>query len=126
MALVDEGQPISYLELTQHVPVYASDRSDVGSVHHVVAAPAEDIFHGIVMKGHQRLHFIAADEIASLHEHGVDLKLNRAAAESAPEPHGAAPAWHDREPGVRPSTWHHVLGMLTGADPHSGNWTKEN
>jgi hypothetical protein len=125
MPLVDEGQPISYLQLTHHVPVYASDRSEVGSVDHVVAAPAEDIFHGIVMKSHHGLQFIAADQIASLHEQGVDLKINRAAAENAPHPHGAAPAWHDREPGVRPSSWKHVLGMFTGADPRSANWTKE-
>ncbi|MGO9752353.1 MAG: hypothetical protein ACLP8S_07710 [Solirubrobacteraceae bacterium] len=122
---MDEGQPISYLELSHHVPVFASDGTEVGSLHHVVAAPHEDIFHGIVMKGQDRLCFIAADDIASLHEHGVDLKLDRAAAASAPEPHGAAPAWHDREPGVKPSTWKHILGMFTGADPRSINWTKE-
>ena len=47
---MDEGQPISYLALSHHVPVFASDGTEVGSVDHVVAAPAEDIFHGIVMK----------------------------------------------------------------------------
>lgn len=122
---MDEGQPISYLALSHHVPVFASDGTEVGSVDHVVAAPAEDIFHGIVMKGPDRQHFIAAEDIASLHERGVDLKLDRAAAAIAPEPHGSAPAWHDREPGVKPSTWKHILGMLTGADPRADSWTKE-
>ncbi len=122
---MDEGRPISYLEVSHHVPVYASDASEVGSVHHVVSAPAEDIFHGIVIKVPDGLRFIAADDIAALHEGGVDLRIDSAAVANAPFPHGAAPAWHDREPGVKPSTWKHVLGVFTGADPHAGSWTKE-
>jgi hypothetical protein len=122
---VDEGAPTSYLALSHHVPVFAADGTEVGSVDHVVSAPEKDIFHGIVMKSPDRTCFIAAEDIASLHERGVDLKLDSSAAASAPEPHGAAPAWHDREPGVKPSTWKHILGMFTGADPHSGSWTKE-
>ena len=69
--------------------------------------------------------FIAAEDVASLHEHGVDLRLSAQAVAIAPEPHGAAPSWHDREPGVKPSSWKHVFGMFTGADPRSQNWTKE-
>jgi hypothetical protein len=125
MALVDEGPPTSYLQLSHHVPVYASDGTEVGSVEHVVAAAEKDIFHGIVMRAGDGLHFIAAEDVVSLHERGVDLRLDRAAAASAPEPHGAAPAWHDREPGIKSSRWQQILGMFTGADPRSRNWTKE-
>jgi hypothetical protein len=41
-----------------------------------VAAPEKDIFHGIVMKGQGRQCFIAADDVALLHERGVDLRID--------------------------------------------------
>jgi hypothetical protein len=125
MQAVDEGPPISYLALDEHVPVYGSDGSELGAVDHVVAAPEKDIFHGIVIRTGAGRRFVAAEQVKSLHERGVDLTIDRAAAADLPEPHGAAPSWHDREPGVRPSKWHHILGMFTGADPRSGSWRRE-
>jgi len=122
---VDEGLPISYLALEHHVPVYDSGGSEVGSVDHVVAAPEKDIFHGLVISTGSRQCFIAAEDVRSLHERGVDLKIDLAAVAQAPEPHGGAPSWHDREPGVRPSHWHHVLDLLSGKDPRSRDWTRE-
>jgi hypothetical protein len=122
---VDEGFPIAYLTLDAGVPVYASDGAQLGTVDHVVAAPEKDIFHGIVMKSHGRQCFIAADDVASLHERGVDLRIDSEAAADLPAPHGAAPAWHDRDPGVKPTPWKHILDRFTGADPRKRNWTKE-
>jgi len=122
---VDEGPPISYLELTHDVPMFASDGTRVGSVHHVVAAPEVDIFHGIVMRTDSRLCFIAADDVGAVHEGGVDLRIDPAAVARAPEPHGAAPAWRDREPGVKPSHWTQILDMFTGADPRMRSWRRE-
>ena len=46
---VDEGLPIAYEVLEKGVPVLASDGEQVGTVHHVVAAPEKDIFHGLVI-----------------------------------------------------------------------------
>src|SRR5207248_3201245 len=85
-----------HLVLDDGVPVYSSDGQLVGTVDHVVAAPAQDIFHGIVMRissgegpsAGQR--FVAADQIASLHERGVDLAIDDATVAVLPEPHGAA------------------------------------
>ena len=125
MPPVAEGLPIAYLTLDEGVPVYASDGAQLGTVDHVVAAPEKDIFHGIVMKGHRRQYYIAADDVASLHERGVDLRIDSEAAADLPAPHGAAPAWHDREPGVKPTPWKHILDRFTGADPRKQNWTKE-
>ncbi len=51
MRSVDEGLPIAYRVLEKGVPVLASDGTQVGTVHHVVAAPEKDIFHGIVFTG---------------------------------------------------------------------------
>jgi hypothetical protein len=122
---MDEGLPISYLALEHHVPVFDRDGGEVGRVDHVVAAPEKDIFHGLVISAGGRQCFIAADDVQSLHERGVDLKIDADAVALAPAPHGAAPSWHDREPGIKPSRWHHVLDLVTGKDPRSENWTRE-
>src|SRR5256885_1702755 len=72
--LVDEGLPIAYEVLDRGVPVYSSDGERVGTVDHVVAAPAQDIFHGLVLRVAGRRCFVAADDVGALHEHGVDLR----------------------------------------------------
>jgi hypothetical protein len=123
---VDEGLPIAYPVLDAGVPVYASDGTTVGTVDHVVAAPQEDIFHGIVIRVGSTRRFAPADQIASLHERGVDLRIGAAEAASLPEPHGGAPAWHEREPGVKPSRWTHFVDLVTGKDPHRRDWGEDN
>jgi hypothetical protein len=123
---VDEGLPIAYQVLDEGIPVYAAEGGQVGTVDHVVAVPALDIFHGLVLRidGHRR--FVPADEVASLHEHGVDLRISAAAAAELPEPHGAAPAWRDSEPGVKPRRWTHLVDLVSGKDPHRRDWTEDN
>jgi hypothetical protein len=122
---VDEGYPIAYEVLDEGVPVYTSDGVQLGTVDHVVAAPAEDIFHGIVIRVEGVRHFVEADKVASLHERGVDLRIDSAAAAALPEPHGAAPAWRDTEPGVKPSRWKHLVDLISGRDPRRRDWTEE-
>jgi hypothetical protein len=122
---VDEGLPIAYQVLDDGVPVYASDGEQVGTVDHVVSAPSEDIFHGIVMSVGGGRRFVAADQVASLHEHGVDLRIDAAAAAGLPEPHGGAAAWRDRDPGVKPSRWTHILDLMSGANPRRRDWTEK-
>jgi len=121
---MDEGLPIAYEVLERHVPVYASGGEQVGTVDHVVAAEHEDIFHGIVIATGSGPRFVPADAVASLHEMGVDLRIDALAAADLETPHGAAPAWSVREPGVKPSRWGHVLDTLVGRDPRSRNWSK--
>jgi hypothetical protein len=123
---VDEGLPIAYQVLDQGIAVYAAEGTQVGTVDHVIALPEQDIFHGIVLLVEGRRRFVAADQVASLHERGVDLLISAAAAGELPEPHGAAPAWRDREPGVKPSRWAHLVDLVSGKDPHRGDWTEEN
>jgi hypothetical protein len=123
---MDEGLPIAYQVLDEGVPVYAADGAQVGVVDHVVAVPEKDIFHGIVIRpmgGGRR--FVPGDEVASLHERGVDLRIDAATANDLPEPHGGAPAWRDREPGVRPSRWRHVLDSVRLKDPRARDWREE-
>jgi len=121
---MDEGLPIAYQVLERDVPVHASGGEVIGTVDHVVAAFDQDIFHGVVIRTDQGRRFVASDDIVSLHEHGVDLDLDRTQAAALPEPEGAAPAWHDNEPGVKPSEWHHLLGYFTPHGDRSG-WRRD-
>ena len=122
---MDEGLPIAYEVLEPGVPVFASGGETVGTVAHVVAAPDEDIFHGIVMDGELGQRFVPADQVASLHERGVDLRLDRAAVAALPEPEGGAPAWRVNEPGVKPSPWQRFIDLVTGKDPRGRGWDEE-
>jgi hypothetical protein len=124
---MDEGLPIAYVVLEKGVPVYSSDGVQLGSVDHVVAAPDEDIFHGIVIRAEHGRLFVAADQVTELHEHGVDLAIDAAEAANLPEAHGhAAPAYRVHEPGVKPSRWKSLVDMLSGARPHRRDWDEEN
>ena len=122
---MDEGLPIAYEVLEEGVPVYSSDGKVVGTVGHVVAAPAQDIFHGVILNTQDGPRFVAADQIASLHERGVDLRLNAAQANKLPEPDGAAPAWRVHEPGVKPSRWRKLLDELEGKSPARRDWEQD-
>jgi uncharacterized protein YrrD len=110
---MDEGLPIAYEVLDKGVPVLASDGEQVGVVHHVVAAPEKDIFHGLVIStsGHGR-RFVEAADVASLHERGVDLRIDSAAAQSLPEPGGGAPVY-DEDPATQ-TKWSHLVRKYTG------------
>ncbi|MGN6867868.1 MAG: PRC-barrel domain-containing protein [Solirubrobacteraceae bacterium] len=121
---MDEGLPIAYEVLESGVPVYAAGGEQVGTVAHVVAAPEEDIFHGIVVDGEHGQQFVPADQVASLHERGVDLSIDRAAAAALPAPGGGAPAWRVDEPGVDPSPWRRFLGLK--GKSRARNWDELN
>ncbi len=122
---VDEGLPIAYQVLAENVPVFALEGEQVGTVDHVVCAPAQDIFHGIVIRRGEGQRFVPADQVGSLHEHRVDLRIDAATAARLPAPDGAAPAWRVHEPGVRPSRWTHLLDRMKPGQPHRGDWDEE-
>lgn len=122
---MDEGLPIAYELLDKGVPVYAAGGEQVGTVDHVVSAEAEDIFHGVVIRRPDGQRFVAADDVASIHERGVDLRIDADEVETLEAPHGAASAWRVREPGVKPSAWNHLLDRLSLRDPKRRNWSKE-
>jgi uncharacterized protein YrrD len=111
---MDEGLPIAYTVLEKGVPVLTSGGEQIGTVHHVVAAPEKDIFHGIVIAttAHGK-RFVEAADVASLHEHGVDLKIDSAAAAALPQPGGGAPVYTE-DPAATSSKWSHLVNRLTG------------
>jgi sporulation protein YlmC with PRC-barrel domain len=110
---MDEGMPVAYPVLEKGVPVLGSDGEQVGTVHHVVAAPEQDIFHGLVIttNGGER-RFVEAANVESLHEHGVDLRIDSSAAHSLPVPGGAAPVY-DEDPAAQ-TKWSHLFRKYTG------------
>jgi hypothetical protein len=122
---MDEGLPIAYELLEKGVPVYASGGEQVGTVDHVVAAEAEDIFHGLVITSGEGQRFVGGEDVASIHERGVDLRIDTAGVDALPAPHGAAAAWRVREPGVQPSRWRDLLDRLSLRDPKRRNWSEE-
>jgi hypothetical protein len=85
----DLGDPTSYLELADGVPVYSSDGADVGAVEHVLADEGSDIFDGLVIDsvlgpgGHR---FADAALVEGLYERGAVLTLDAAGCERLPEP----------------------------------------
>ena len=116
---MDEGLPIAYEVLEKGVPVLASDGEQVGTVHHVVAAREQEIFHGLVISvpsGGRR--FVEAADVASLHERGVDLRIDSTAAQSLPQPGGGAPVY-DEDPGEMKG-WHHWVHIAT----MRGDWKR--
>ena len=117
---MDEGLPIAYEVLEKAVPVLSSDGEEVGTVHHVVAAPEQDIFHGLVIATPQHgRRFVEAADVESLHEHGVDLRIDSAAAQNLPEPGGGAPVY-DEDPGAMKG-WQHWVNLLS----MRGDWHRK-
>jgi uncharacterized protein YrrD len=83
---VDLGAPGSYMTLEPGVPVLSSDGHQLGEVTHVLAEPDKDIFDGVVFARHGKHRFVDAPEVESIHERGVVLSLDAAAAERLHEP----------------------------------------
>jgi hypothetical protein len=111
---MDEGLPIAYTVLEKGVPVLASGGEQVGTVYHVVAAPEKDIFHGIVITTPGKdVRFVEAADVASLHEHGVDLRIDLAAAQNLPQPAHAAPVYTE-DPSTTVHKWTHLVHRVTG------------
>jgi hypothetical protein len=110
---VDEGLPISYELLDEGVPVLASGGEQVGTVASVLSAPEEDVFHGLLIKApNAGIRFVPADAIAALYEHGVDLRIDAAAAAALSGPEHSAPVY-DESPDQQ-QRWRHWVHRLTG------------
>jgi hypothetical protein len=117
---VDEGLPIAYQMLEAGVPVLANDGTPVGKVGAVLSEPKEDVFHGLLIEVEGvGLRFLPAESIASLHEHGVDLRIDAVAAHALPPPEHGAPVYD--EDLAHQGKWTHWLHKLDG----HGDWDRE-
>jgi hypothetical protein len=72
-----------------------------------------------VINTHGGRRFVEAADVASLHEHGVDLRIDASAVASLPEPGGAAPVY-DEDPATI-NKWSHWAHRLTGRS----DWHRE-
>lgn len=95
---MDLGPPISYLVLEKGTPVLSRDGEEVGKVTHVLAAEEEDLFEGIVVSTHVGPgghRFVDAEDVDSMHEAGVVLRLDGRQCEQLPEPSANPAAMRD-------------------------------
>jgi PRC-barrel domain len=83
---MDLGDPISYLILEDGTPVVSSDGHEVGTVEHVLADENTDVFDGVIVATSAGHRFADASQIAGIHQRGVVLTLDDAAAQRLPEP----------------------------------------
>ena len=82
--MTEAEHPIAWLALDKGTPVYTSDGEEIGKVSTVVADVQKDIFSGIAFK-HGFLgseHFVPAEVIGELTDHGVHLNLTALEAQS--------------------------------------------
>ena len=89
LALVDYGQPISYLTLEAGTDVVSSDGSLVGKLEHVLGDVDSDVFDGLVIdiqRGPGGHRFVDADHVAELYERAVVLRLPAEQVERLPKP----------------------------------------
>ena len=90
--MADLGDPTSYLELAEGVPVISSDGQEVGTVTHVLYDSGSDIFDGLVIKGDGGHRFVDSTQVEALYERGAVLTVDAAAAQRLPEPSENPPA----------------------------------
>lgn len=95
---MDLGEPSSYAVLKAGTPVYSCDGTQIGKVHHVLAALEEDVFDGIIIGEHAlgtQRRFADADDVQSIFDHGVVLKLDAGECAQLPEPTPNPGVMHD-------------------------------
>jgi hypothetical protein len=116
---VDEGAPIAYQLLDAGVAVLASDGERVGTVASVLDAPEKDVFHGLLIEARDGgIRFVEAAAIESIHERGVDLRIDSAAAAQLPGPEHRAPVYD--ETSSQQQSWRHWVRLITGR----GDWNR--
>ena len=87
---MDRGAPSSWLAAGPGLEVVAADGDVVGTVTHVLAAPEEDIFDGLVIGLASGRHgFVDSEDVDEFYEHAVVLRLDAADCEQLPEPQPA-------------------------------------
>jgi hypothetical protein len=115
----DCGQPIAYLVLQNGTAVYASDRSTIGTVEHVLFVVEEDIFEGIVVETHEGLRFVDRDDVDRIFERCVLTTLTAEQARALPPPESGAPVYDvDPADGAGPSLHDHYRRLFGKAHWH--------
>jgi hypothetical protein len=93
--LPDCGSPIAYLVLAEGTAVYASDRTTIGKVKHVLFVPEEDIFEGIVIDTDEGERFVDSADVGEIYERCVVTTLTPEQARALPPPVPGPPVYKD-------------------------------
>jgi hypothetical protein len=80
MPVEDHGPQVSYLTLRRGTPVLGGDGVAVGRVRRVLAAQRQDVFHGLLLDTAFGDRVVGADQVASIHERSVILRIGGAEA----------------------------------------------
>ena len=74
----DEEQPLAWNAILADTPVYSGDGEQVGVVGDVLGSQAQDIFHGIHVRGGTLQHdvMIPADRVARITNQRIDTSLD--------------------------------------------------
>jgi len=78
--------PISYRTLQPGAAVLSADKQQVGTVKHVLADEAADIFDGLVIDTDSGVRFVDAPEVGVLHADHVHINVDAAGVAALPEP----------------------------------------
>src|SRR3954454_8841023 len=105
----DYGAPSSYLVLAEGTAVYGSDGREAGTVAHVLAAPDEDIFDGLVISGSAGHRFVDAPLVREIFERGVELTIAARECAQLPEPSASPAAMEVGADDMTPNTLHDKL-----------------
>jgi uncharacterized protein YrrD len=100
----DYGPRVSYLTLRRGRPVVDRDGQAIGRVRRVLAAQRQDVFHGLLIDTAGGDRVVGADQVESIHERAVILRLG--AAEAVDLPRASS------DPAARPTTPLQALGDL--------------
>jgi hypothetical protein len=92
----DYGPPVSYLTLRRGTSVLGRDGAVVGRVRRVLAAQKQDVFHGLLVDTATGDRVVGADQVDSIHERAVILRVDASA--TAGLPRGSS------DPAARPTT----------------------
>ena len=93
----DRGAPIAYMVLEPGTPVHSADGAEIGTVKHVLADDASDVFDGLVLDTKDGDRFVDAPEVGDLFERLVVLTIDAERARQLPE-HTPSPAVIDVDP----------------------------
>ncbi|MQA76450.1 MAG: hypothetical protein GEU88_19345 [Solirubrobacterales bacterium] len=100
--MIDDGSAIHYAAVPRGTPVYASDETEVGTVHEVVDNYREHILDGVVIRtAGGDLRFVDGPEVSRTAERGVTLTITAAEVAGLPPPDPGAGSFRPKVGGGR-------------------------
>jgi len=104
--------------------VYSTDGMTVGKVEVVRADLEADIFDGLEIDTHAGPRFVEAEQVAAIHERGVDLRLDAADVAGLPPPDTAPPAYRADPAADRVKTVTELLGRIAERFGKRDGWKR--